>query len=174
MLTSFNLFGTRFVREQDALRRIEEAKKAFRKELDRKNLEVLKLKAQNAVYKSFEIVQRPFVDVNVGDPEPMKNEERKIYVATVAQFFKQYMNAKLYKMIGNVREQLEKLDSTTDSQGNAITSFKATQFDLILKGTINALWLMYDWGAQMTNEQIAYNREVSEEEIETLIELAKP
>lgn len=174
MLKSFNLFGIRYVRDDDATKRIEVAKKAFRKELDRKTLEILKLKAEVAKYKSFEIAQRPFIDLSVGDPVPSDSEARKLYVATVAEFFKTYFNPKLYAMISNVREQLEKMDSTVDAQGNPMTSFKSADFDKILKGTINALWLMYDWGVQMTNEQIAYNRVLSEGERETLTELVQP
>lgn len=168
MLKSFNLFGTRFVNETDTLRRIEQARKDFRKEIDHKNTEILKLKAANAAHKAFEVAQRPFIDLNVGDPTPSDSEARKLYVATVAQFFREYFNQKIYVMISNVREQLEKIDGITHAGG------RTSQMDNFLKGTINAFWLMHDWGINMTNEEAAFNRELTEDERETLIELVTP
>ncbi len=95
---------------------------------------------------------RPVVDVNLKDPGPTDSENRKLYVAQVAGFHKDVMGHKLLHLIAESRSQFEQIDRNT-------YGYSQEQFDLILKGTINALWLIYSWGEDMINEQISNQQE---------------
>lgn len=141
------------------------------KELHRK---LLQLRTDLALEKNKSpLKEKPFINVNTKDPAPTEEEARKMYVAKVAQYHKEILGPKILAMIGDVRAQLEKFDSATDNSGRPITSFKSEDFDLILKGTVNALWLMYEWGEQMTNEQLSYQEVLSQEEKQSLQALNK-
>ena len=113
-------------------------------------------------------VDLPFVSVDAKEPAPHDRDERKLYVARVAAFHHEIMKPKILSMIADVRSQLGKLDSTFDNQGRKITHYSPQDFDLILKGTENALWLMHDWGESMMSEQLENQRELSSEEHEDL------
>jgi len=101
-------------------------------------------------------VKKPVVKVNIGDPTPVDGPARKAYIARVAAFHKEVMRDKILAMISDVHSELEKVDI-------------GPVMDQILKGTINSLWLIYNWGEQCINEQIAnQNEELTEEERELL------
>lgn len=172
-MRKLTLFGYGIVRVDAPTPREEQMRKDFRRELDKKNTAILKLTAENRSLKLFQAMQKPFIDVEMHDPSPYDTEARKMYTASVAQFFKEIMRPKLLYMISGVREQLEKLDSSVDASGAPITSYKSNEFDKILKGTINALWLLLQWGEQMTSEQLEYQREITPAERAALTELAQ-
>ncbi len=172
MRRTLTLFGYSLVRADKLTAREEELKKTFRRELDKKNTEILKLTAENRSLKLFQTFQKPFIEVGVAEPSPRDSEKRKMYVANVAQFAKDILKPKLLHMISDVREQLEKMDSAVDNSGVPITNFKSNEFDKILKGTINAFWLLYEWCDNMIGEQLEYQREVTQPELDTLKELA--
>jgi hypothetical protein len=69
------------------------------------------------------------------------------------------MGKRLLEMIGDVREQLEQINRDTFGMSQ-------TDFDIYLKGTINALWLIHNWGEDAVNEQISYQiPEITNEEV---------
>ncbi len=109
--------------------------------------EALALKQENFLYREKLREQpkpvRPVVDLNTGDPTPDKVDARREYVARVAAFHKDVMEQKIKSMVSLVREELSKAENSP-------------QTDLFLKGTINALWLMYDWGEECVNEMLSY------------------
>lgn len=172
MRRTLTLFGYSLVRADKLTIREEELKKTFRRELDKKSTEILKLTVENRSLKLFQIKQRPFIDVSVAEPSPRDSEKRKMYVASAAQFGKEILQPKLLHMISDVRAQLEKMDSAVDNSGVPITNFKSNEFDKILKGTINAFWLLFEWCTEMQGEQLEYQREVTQPELDELKELA--
>lgn len=120
--------------------------------------EILQLKLVVQSYEKEEQEKIPLIDSTIGDPTPTKSEERKMYVANVAGFFKGIMEKKLNHMISNLHNMLEERDSDRD-------------FDLVLKGVAYAYRELIKWGNAMVNEQVSYQtQEVSPEEIETLQE----
>jgi len=134
---------------------------------------ILGLRTENAALKLRKQAERPVIDPLLGDPTPKDTTERKMYVAGVAGFYHDYFERKLMSMLGEVRMQLEKFDSTLSSDGTRIHGYTPQEFDLILKGTANALWLLHDWGEQMRNEHVAYvNPSINGEERELLNEIA--
>lgn len=172
MRRNLTLFGYSLVRADQLTKREEELKKTFRRELDKKSSEILKLTVENRSLKLFQTKQRPFIAVTTGDPSPRDSEDRKMYVAAVAEFSKNILMPKLLSMISTVREQLEKMDSSVDTSGVPIASFRSNEFDKILKGTINAFWLLHDWCDQMIGEQLEYQREITPQERDVLSDLA--
>ena len=115
---------------------------------------------------------RQFISVDQVEPIPKNSEARKLYVGQVAGFHNDILGPKIHSLIANVRGQLGKLDSTLSDNGGKLTSYSTKDFDLILKGTENALWLLYDWGEMMIAEQLEDQRPLSEEdkkELETII-----
>ena len=89
---------------------------------------------------------RPIIDANIGDPAPEKEEDRKLYVAQVAAFHKDYFSPKIKQMISTAHRLLESTDNDRD-------------YDLELKGAIYAFWELHKWGEVMVNEQIANQTE---------------
>lgn len=118
------------------------------------------LKAEIVTLRTREGKERSIIDTNIGDTTPTDSEARKMYVASVAGFFKNIMEPKLKEMISVAHNVLEERDSDRD-------------FDLILKGIIYSYRDLIRWGESMLNEQISYtaNKEeemISEEEVNTL------
>lgn len=99
---------------------------------------------------------RPVVDLNTGDPTPDKVDARREYVARVAAFHKDVMEQKIKSMISLVRDELDKVENTPAT-------------DLLLKGTSNALWLVYDWGEQCVNEMLSYQTDTLDVEERDLL-----
>jgi len=97
----------------------------------------------------------PVVDLGAEDPEPNDAAQRKLYVAQAAAFHHDVMKKKLLKLISDTRAQFEQINR--ESFG-----MKPSEYDLFLKGTINGLWLLHDWGDEMVNEQLANQQEASE------------
>ena len=91
----------------------------------------------------------PVVGVDVKDPSPTDSQKRKSYVGQVAGVHIDIMKPKLLQMIAETREQFEIIDRNT-------FGYNQEQYDLFLKGTINGLWLIHDWGESMLNEQLSY------------------
>jgi hypothetical protein len=91
-------------------------------------------------------MQKTLIDTNLGDPIPLGTEERKMYVAAVAGFFKEIFEKKLYHMISVSHNMLEETNSDRD-------------YDLMLKGTIFAYRDLLKWGESMVNEQVANQNE---------------
>ena len=113
--------------------------------------EKLALQAQIATFKPKEIF-----DISIGDPTPTDSEERRMYVAQVAGFFKEILEPKLKQMISSAHNILEATSSDRDS-------------DLQLKGVIYSFREMIKWGNSVLNEQIANQTDgISEVEINTL------
>ncbi len=136
--------------------KLEETVDAVRKMANERNV----LKAEIVTLRTREEKDRPIIDTNIGDTTPTDSEARKMYVASVAGFFKNIMEPKLKEMISVAHNVLEERDSDRD-------------FDLILKGIIYSYRDLIRWGESMLNEQISYtaNKEeemISEEEVKTL------
>jgi len=106
-------------------------------------------------------LERPILDVNIGDPIPSDTQKRKLYVAQVAGFHKDYLSPKVKQIINSLRGEFEKVNRDT-------FGLPQSEYDLYLKGAINSLWLLHEWGDEMINEQIAYQVGISEEETQEL------
>lgn len=138
--------------------------KVFCEQLEKENKqlsdEVILLKAKKIELES-KIIPKPIISVDLADPEPVDYEKRKLYVATMAGMHKDYLSPKLKKIIANLRSEFEKVDRNC---------FGLTQeeYDWFLKGSINMAWILHDWGDSMINEQIAYQRGISEDELSEL------
>lgn len=89
-----------------------------------------------------EVKEKTVIDVSLGDPIPQDTDTRKMYVATVAGFFKEILEPKLKYMISNVHNMFEEVGNDRD-------------FDLILKGVTYSFREMIKWGESMVNEQVA-------------------
>ena len=118
------------------------------------------LKAEIVTLRTREEKQKSIIDTNIGDTTPVDSEERKMYVASVAGFFKNIMGPKLEEMISVAHNVLEERDSDRD-------------FDLILKGVIYSYRDLIRWGESMLNEQLSYTannagEEITEDEVQTL------
>lgn len=84
---------------------------------------------------------KPVIDVFAGDPDAVTDtEQRKLYVAQVAGFHKDILGPKILNLIAEARAELEKPMQEKLSD--------------IIRGSINALWLIYGWGEQMLGEQV--------------------
>jgi len=127
--------------------------------------ENLRLRAENKALRGIEL---PFVSIEAEDPAPQDSEARLLYVARAAGFHHEVMRKKVIQIISQIRAQLGRLDSTMDSSGRSLTNYSPREFDLVLKGTENALWLIHDWGEEMVREQIANQTEPTTEEIDEL------
>ncbi len=143
-----------------------------KKDFDEKSTQLMTLSGENLKLRS-EIkvlrgVELPFISIDDGEQIPIDQEERKLYVAQIAGFHKDIMDKKILAMIAGVRAQLGKLDSTLDNNGRKITQYSPQDFDLILKGTENAFWLLHDWGKEMISEHMENQRGITSEEREDL------
>lgn len=116
-----------------------------------------------------DVKAKPVVDVEVLDPAPTAVEERKMFIAEVAGFHHKIMKPRLLKFISDARGQFEELSRNT-------YGFSQEQYDIFLKGTLNAYWLIFEWGEGAINEQIANQmeaRDISDAERKELQEKVK-
>lgn len=127
------------------LRKIEESK-------DFLYNENLKLRSENKVLRGVEF---PHVPVDAEDPDPIDSEQRKLYVARVAGFYHDIFEKKIISIISENRNELSKLRNTRD-------------FDIYLKATENALWLVRDWGKAMIAEHMENQRGITPSEVDEL------
>jgi hypothetical protein len=114
-----------------------------------------KLKTEIFISKSKKELPHPLVGVDVEDPAPVQMEQRKLYVGQVAGFHKDIQKKKIISMISDARSQFEKINRET-------FGYSQKEYDLFLKGTINGLWLIHDWGEAMINEHLSYQSEEEE------------
>lgn len=119
------------------------------------------LKQENKAMREAPAVKKPVVDVDIGDPAPSDQTARREYISRVAAFHKDVMKPKILAMVSEVRADLEKVDNTP-------------KMDELLKGTCNALWLIYDWGEEAISEVVSYQAEkLDDEERDILKETLK-
>lgn len=137
---------------------------AMEAELHKLRNHVTSLKTELMIAGQRKQLPHPVVEVFVKDPEPSDTVKRKSYVAQVAGFHNDVMKPKLVAMISDARSQFEKI--TRETYG-----YSQEEFDIFLKGTINGLWTIHDWGETMVNEQVSYQNpeeDFSEEDREKL------
>lgn len=138
---------------------LEEKRQELVEAIKRMANERLVLEAQIVALKSREEKSNPIVDTSLGDPIPEDSEERRMYVAKVAGFFKETMEPKLKYMISTAHNMLESTSGDRD-------------YDLVLKGVIYSFREMIKWGEAMLNEQLSNQTEpeekITEDEIKTL------
>lgn len=95
---------------------------------------------------------RPFIKAQsrgmYTDPAPSDFGKRKSYVAQAANFHEAILGPKIIAKIAEVRARLEKIDNPRE-------------LDHQLKGTINGLWVIYDWGEEMKSEHMSYQQKES-------------
>lgn len=94
----------------------------------------------------------PVVDPTTGNPEPMDHDQRVGYVARVAGFHREVLEAKIIHMIAQVREQQDTIHLELP------TGYTRAEYDLILRGTSNGLKLLLDWGDIMVGEHLNNSR----------------
>ena len=155
------IFG--LIHTSDRAKEIEGLRKdieLLQSDVKNRNEEILQLKATNISLIEKKVV-RPEIPIDLGDPSPSDGEKRQLYVASAAGFHKDILAPKILQVIGGLRESFEKIDSNT-------FGMKRFDYDLYLKATINSLWLLYDWGESMINEQIANQQGITEEETDEL------
>lgn len=86
--------------------------------------------------------EKQIFDFSEGDPIPSGVEERKMYVASVAAFYKSILEQKLKYCISVAHNLLEETSSDRD-------------FDLTVKGVVYSFRELMKWGETMLNEQVA-------------------
>ena len=90
--------------------------------------------------------------INAHDGEPQDEELRGVYVASVSNFFYEVMEQKIISMIVDVRQQLAAMDYS------GVPSYVPREdYDWYLRGTENALWLIYDWFELLAGENKRIN-----------------
>lgn len=94
----------------------------------------------------------PLIQYNIEDRSPSDTLERKAYMTRVALFFQEIFNDRLKLMIS---EQQQELSNPTNPE----------KYDQFIKGTINALSLLLDWGDQCINEHLADNQNKNNGEV---------
>jgi hypothetical protein len=119
--------------------------------------ENLKLQAELiAVKEELKLTRnRPYIDLDLGDPIPDDISKRMLYVATAAGAHKDLYGPKIKSLINVMREDFSKVNR------NAF-GYTQAEYDLYLKGAINGFWLLYEWGESMINEQVANQTEEPE------------
>lgn len=85
----------------------------------------------------------PHLDYSLGDPEPTSDGERMEYAGRVNGFFIDILNKKIQYMISL---QYQELADPTHSK----------DMDMFIKGTINGLSLLLDWGEEKAGEYQQY------------------
>jgi len=103
--------------------------------------------------------KRLVVDMKVGDPAPENEVARREYIARCAAFYKDVMETKSRQMISEINAVLGSVENSRE-------------FDLVLKGTLNALHLWRDWGEMCISEMLSYGEEeggeLEDEELQEL------
>jgi hypothetical protein len=138
----------------------EEETEVLRRKVSNLSAKLLASEAELAGLRIAKKPERPFIESIIKDPMPADDKEgkepRKIWVGRWAGFHKDYLGPKILKTIQEVRDELSGIKNDRE-------------YDLVLKGTINALWLIYDFGERMINEQLAnQQKEISSEEKDLL------
>lgn len=132
-----------------------------RSELEAEKEKSLLLKADLIALQNEKKRERPIIAVDEGDPSPSDSAKRKMYVAQVAGFHKDIQSPKIKHLIRNMREEFEKVNRDT-------FGYSQQEYDLYLKGAINGLWLLYDWGEQAINEMVSYQQGPDEDDLTEL------
>lgn len=132
--------------------------KQLKSALKERDNEILKLRAKVST------LSRINVPVNLEDDMPEDEEGRKAYVISVVTFYENILKKKILNIISGIRGRLAKVDSTVDNNGNKIVSHSPQEFDLLLKGTENAFWLLDDWCGDMVSEYMENQKSLSEED----------
>lgn len=88
------------------------------------------------------VAKYPIVSMDVGDPSPKDKEERKLYVAAIAGFHKDYLKPKIQQMISTTHSLLKDMQNERE-------------LDLVLKGTVYSLEELDKWGDSMISEQVS-------------------
>lgn len=91
---------------------------------------------------------KPVININIKDPAPEDEDQRENYVSQVSGFHVDILRPKLQQLVSEIRGQFELINRET-------FGYSQDEYDLFLKGTINGLWLIHDWGELMVNEQLA-------------------
>lgn len=89
------------------------------------------------------------IDVNMGDPAPEDQKQRRVYVNEVAGFHRTHLREKMLQMISSSYSLLEASSNDRD-------------LDLTLKGTIYAFRELIRWGDRMVSEDISNSTETNE------------
>lgn len=156
-------FGFMPIRDHSAV--LEMSRQSLEKDKGKLKEQISSLETQLFLAGKKKDLPLPVVDLDMGDPEPTDAATRKMYVARVAQFHHETMEPKLLSLISDARGQFEQISRD-------LFGLKPAEYDLFLKGTINGLWLIHEWGRSMVNEQLADTQEaaeaISDAELQTL------
>lgn len=143
--------------------RVDELSEALRNRVNEVNdlkAKVIQLELYAEKYKSI----HPAIKVDEDDPDIVSPELRKSYIARVAGFHHDIMGAKLKRLISQTREVVMSI-------GRDTLGYTQADFDIYLKGTENAYWMLHQWGEYARNEHIANGTEdveLSEDDVEIL------
>lgn len=124
------------------------------------NVEIVRLKRQAEYakrdvdyYRSFLERRRGPISLDrIDENAPQDTDMYEQYVADIANFHENIMSNKLKGLIGQVRASLASLDHEGSPYGVPRDSY-----DWYLRGTENALWLLYDWGELKSGERKLLN-----------------
>jgi hypothetical protein len=84
-----------------------------------------------------------YKEKSIDDGSPVNPIERMEYTGRVSGFFKDIFEKKIYSMLTEQHNELANPLNTRDT-------------DLQIKGTINALSLLLDWGDECMSEYLSY------------------
>lgn len=144
-----------------------QAKGQFERQLQetqKANSVISDLKMRLLLAEKRQALPHPVVDMGMEDPEPSDIEQRKLFVGQAAGFHTDILKKKILALISDARGQFEQINRNT-------FGLSQSEYDLFLKGTLNGLWLVHDWGEEMVNEVLSYqadSQEFSEEDRQSL------
>ena len=135
------LFGFRIVSKEnfDKAKNNEVERIKLVIERDRYKLDSDSLKERIAKINNHSLVEH--IELDLGDPSPVKKEEREIYVARVAGLHKDILKDKLKQMISSIH-----------TAGEDENLQRRTEW--MLKGAVYAFREFIAWGDSMINEHI--------------------
>ena len=133
-------------------------------ETKKANSVISDLKMRLMLAEKRQALPHPVVDMGMEDPEPSDITQRKLFVGQAAGFHTDILKKKMLALISDARGQFEQINRNT-------FGLSQSEYDLFLKGTLNGLWLVHDWGEEMVNEVLSYqadSQEFSEEDKQSL------
>lgn len=154
-----NYFG--YISKEDSDTKLRGVREMHEKEVGGLKEQIGKLTTENRLLRADVITlrreeeeakpEKQLFDINIGDPIPTNDAERKMYVGAVAGFYKDYLEPKLKQMISVAHNMFEEQGSDRD-------------FDLTLKGVVYSFRELMTWGENMYKEHVAYVAENNTEE----------
>jgi len=147
--TILDRFG--YILKSESDEKLRAVREMYERQLDEVQQKYSLSRAEVIALKKEDEEKKVIFAFDIGDPIPKSEEDRKMYVASVAGFYKDILEPKLKQMISVALNLLEESSNERD-------------FDLTLKGVVYSFRELMKWGETMINEQVANQTENNQEE----------